>query len=94
MKRNIELHVSVSGLGVVWSSYSSQDTPTFVSSNTSWVGVSVFIDVGSVEMMSGRNVTFEMVAMTTADDDLSDYFVAIDNVTLHPCIDCQAQGIE
>ena len=92
MKSNVELQVLVSGLGVVWSSYSLQDTTTYVSSNTTWRDVSVFIDVGSVEIMSGRNVTFEMVAMMTGDDDLSDSFVAIDNITLHPCVDCEAQG--
>lgn len=88
----IELHVLVSGLGMVWSSYSLHETNTYVSSNVTWRDVSVFIDVSSVEIMSGRNVTFEMVPMMAGDDDLSDSFVAIDNVTLHPCVDCEAQG--
>ncbi|XP_019851134.1 PREDICTED: uncharacterized protein LOC109581456 [Amphimedon queenslandica] len=89
---DIDLHVLVSGLGVVWSSYSlHESTNTYISSNVTWRDVSVFIDVSSVEIMSGRNVTFEMVPVMTGDDDLSDTFVAIDNVTLHPCVDCEAQ---
>uniref|UniRef100_A0A1X7SE18 Uncharacterized protein n=1 Tax=Amphimedon queenslandica TaxID=400682 RepID=A0A1X7SE18_AMPQE len=89
---DIDLQVLVSGLGVVWSSYSlHESTNTYVTSNATWRDVSVFIDVSSVEIMSGRNVTFEMVPAMTGDDDLSDTFVAIDNVTLHPCVDCEAQ---
>lgn len=85
--RNSEIQVSVQGLGVIWSSSILEDLNPAL--NTSlWREVSVYIDIQGAERMGGRMVVMEMVL---SDVNINGAVVSIDNVTFHPCIDCQAQ---
>ena len=86
--RNSEIQVLVQGLGVIWSSSILEDLNPAL--NTSiWREVSVYIDIQGAERMGGRMVVMEMVL---SDVNINGAVVSIDNVTFHPCIDCQAQG--
>ena len=86
---NVDLRVSVDGLGVLWSTAVVEELAAIVQKNASleWQEVSLYIDVLAVEMMVGRRLVMEGVGLS------SDAAVSIDNVTLHPCVDCQAKGI-
>lgn len=78
------LQVSVDGVGILWSS----DDNTIIT-NSSWREVSLYIDIMGVQMMpSGRTVSVDMIL----DNDDIEAVVRLDNITLHPCVDCEARG--
>ena len=87
--------MSVDGLGTVWSSA----LMGVAGEPSSWQQVTVYIDVQGVEHLGSRGVVFEMVQYDDGmmgegleEAALGEAFVAIDNITLHPCIDCEAKG--
>ena len=85
-QQGADLTVSVDGLGTLWSTSVEElvDTVTLqTNSSVGWHEVSLYVDVMGVEVMNGRRVVFEGVTGGQ---------VSIDNVTLHPCVDCQAKG--
>ena len=96
LARRTELQVTVDGLGTIWN---SELAPPSSSNEEAWQSATVFIDIEGVEQLSGRGVEFEMVVyddgamgegvQETIPDEV---FVAVDNVTLNPCVDCQAKG--
>lgn len=91
------IRVSVDGLGILWSSDIKDqlgDTDTMQSLNTSssWKEVSLYIDIMGVEMMSGRMVTVDMVLSDGGSVNTAEMAAGLDNITLHPCLDCQAKG--
>ena len=98
MLQRAELQVAVDGLGTIWNS-ELEATMSPSDGTASWESVTVFIDVDGVESLAGRGVEFEMVVY---DDGVmgegvpemrsNDVFVAVDNITLNPCVDCQAKG--
>jgi hypothetical protein len=85
MMSNSNLQVSVTGLGLVW--YSGNNMVDTINS-TQWRNVTVYMDVKQVDMLKGREVTFQSITDASSEGDA---FIAIDDVTLHPCIDCEAQ---
>ena len=98
MLERTELQVAVDGLGTIWN---SQLVATMSPNEgvTSWESATVFIDIEGVESLAGRGVEFEMVVYDdgvmgegTPEMRPNDVFVAVDNITLNPCVDCQAKG--
>ena len=78
------LHVSVEGLGEVWSSGIVMTTDSLP---PQWESVTVYMDVKGVEHTDLRLLAFETVAVGEASGS-----VAVDNITLHPCVNCEAKG--
>ena len=90
--QNTTLQVSVSGLGTIWSSIAPMDdTESYANSSEIWRTASIYIDVQGTEMRPTREIVLEMVVNEVGVDNVK--FVAIDNITLHPCVDCEAQGM-
>ena len=77
------LQVSVEGLGEVWSS----GVVTATTSLSQWESVTAYMDVKGVEHMDVRLLVFEMAVAKGASGS-----VAVDNITLHPCVNCEAKG--
>ena len=89
---NSDLQVSVEGLGLLWSTIISEELAdgNSIAMNNSWQETSLYIDVTSVEIMTGRMIVMEMLGVQNIQGDV---VAMLDNVTLHPCVDCQAKGI-
>lgn len=88
----MEVQVTIEGLGSIWTSLSRTsegvDTPK-------WEREAVQIDFQGEQILNNRTVTFEvdmMEAFGEAGVDDGGYF-ALDNITLHPCIDCNTPGM-
>ena len=75
-----ELQVLVQGLDRVWSSVT---TPT---RTAGWSSSTVQIDLQDVEVMANRSLSF--LARLGSES-----YAALDNITLHPCIDCETPGM-
>ena len=67
------------------------DTLSYANSSEIWKIASIYIDIQSTEMRPTREIMLEMVVNKVGVDNVK--FVAIDNITLHPCVDCEAQGM-
>ena len=78
------LQVSMEGLGEVWSSGVVMMTTSLLQ----WESITVYMDVKGVEHVDKRLLAFEMVVAV----DGASGSVAVDNVTLHPCVNCEAKG--
>lgn len=82
----------VDGLGSVWSSV---EVSGFLPGGgaESWQQETAEVDLQAVGVLSNRSISFE-IRLTDGHDPLASSvrYVALDNVTLHPCIDCSAPG--
>ena len=78
-----ELTVHVDGLGLIWSSI---EAPLVAG----WSEQTIHIESPDVKIMENRSLSF--VAKVGSSPSL--YITALDNVTLHPCIDCTKPGSE
>lgn len=88
----VEVQVTIEGLGSIWTSLShtSEGVDTL-----RWEREAVQIDFQGEQILNNRTVTFEvdmMEAFGEAGVDDGGYF-ALDNITLHPCIDCNTPGM-
>ena len=93
---SLELQVQVSGLGSIWSSVEVSRFPpagTGGGATGSWVQESVEIDLQGVGVQVNRSLTF-MISLAEGEDVQTSTggYAALDNITLHPCIDCSAPG--
>ena len=83
----------VGGLGSVWSSIEISPGTTGGKGEESWLQQTVEIDLQAVGVQPNRTLTFEIswaegrIPVTSSEE-----FAALDNITLHPCIDCSAPG--
>lgn len=87
----VELTVSVDGLGQIWSSLLAANDP-----GNSWLREVVSIDLEAVSLLVSRQLSFRAgrvdgFGAAGMDSDLP-LFVAMDNITLSPCIDCNTPG--
>ena len=82
----VELQVKVDGLGSVWSSLTLGGN----GASHGWVYEAILIDFESVGILENRNLSFEA---DMVDGNGVVAFFAVDNITLHPCIDCSIPGI-
>lgn len=73
-----EMLVMVEGLGSIWSSMARPTVP-------GWTNLTVLIDLQDVQVLGNRSISF--VARFAASS-----YAALDNITLHPCIDCATPG--
>lgn len=91
---SLELQVEVSGLGSIWSSMEvSRFPPDRTGATESWVQESVEIDLQGVGVWMNRSLTFTISLAEGEDVQTSTGgYAALDNITLHPCIDCSAPG--
>ena len=89
---SLELQVVVDGLGSVWSSVEVSGLLPGGGSET-WLQETAEIDLQAVGVLPNRSISFE-IRLADGQDPLaySVRYVALDNVTLHPCIDCSAPG--
>lgn len=88
---SLELQVEVDGLGSVWSSVEvSRLSPP---GDAQWTSETVEIDLQAVRVQMNRTLSF-VFGLSEGEDPLATdtRFVAVDNITLHPCIDCSAPG--
>ena len=77
---------------MVWSSIAAMDDAlSYANSSEIWKTASIYIDIQGTEMRPTREIMLEMVVNEVGVDNVK--FVAIDNITLHPCVDCEAQGM-
>ncbi len=79
----VELSVVVDGLGSVWSSLTVNDQGV----GSSWLDEVALIDLESVAVLANRRLSF----VASLAEGGSGY-VALDDITLHPCIDCNTPG--
>ena len=86
------MQVTVEGLGSIWTSLSRT---TEGAEALRWEREAVQIDLQGEQILNNRTVTFEvdmMEAFGEAGADDEGYF-ALDNITLHPCTDCNTPGM-
>ncbi len=79
----VELEIAVDGFGSIWSSLSVENEGR----DMGWLDEAVLIDLESVEVLSGRRLSFT----AKAESGKSGY-AALEEITLHPCIDCDVPG--
>ncbi len=79
----MELIISVDGIGSIWSSLLAR-------TNSEWSTEVVSIDLESASLSSDRELIFS--AGETNEETVGIAYVALDNITLHPCIDCNTPG--
>ena len=83
----VELQINVDGLRSVWSSI-VVDGDT---ASRGWVYETASIDLQSVAIQENRELSFDVYMFDVfgeADLDGEVIYFALDNITLHPCIDC------
>ena len=83
----VEFQISVSGLGDIWSSVVVDGDLA----SRSWVYETVQIDLQSVAIQENRQLSFDVDMFDVFGEavlDGEDIYFALDNVTLHPCVDC------
>ena len=90
---SLELQVLVDGLGSIWSSVEVSGLLPPGGAGMSWTSETVEIDLQAVGLQANRTLSFEF-SLAEGQDPLAtvDRYVALDNITLHPCIDCSAPG--
>ena len=91
---SLELQAVVSGLGSIWSSVEVSDLSLGGSRpSSSWVQETVEIDLQGVGIEVNRSLSF-MISLAEGEDVQTSTggYAALDNITLHPCIDCSAPG--
>lgn len=93
---SLELQVLVDGLGSIWSSVEegSRFSPGRGGGVVSWQPETVEIDLQTVGVQSNRTLTF-VIGLAEGRQPGSastEEYAALDNITLHPCIDCSAPG--
>ena len=90
---NVNLQVLVTGIGIVWSSWSSDSHYTTATSKnySQWRNIAVYLDINQVDAVNERKIILEIFADNSVLDNDNQY-VAIDNITLQPCINCEAKG--
>ncbi len=81
--QNAELMVVIQGIGVVWSSIEAEGP-----AESLWNKQSIRVDLRDAAIIPNRTVSF--VARVNAGG--SSLYAALDNLTLHPCIDCNTPG--
>lgn len=79
---HIELLVSVQGLDIIWSTVEESRVAT-----AGWSNWTVQIDLEDVEALTNRSLSFVVRLGSSASS-----YAALDNITLHPCIDCETPG--
>lgn len=82
----------VDGLSSVWSSV---EVSEFLPGGgaESWMQETAEIDLQAVGVLPNRSISFE-IRLADGQDPLASSvrYVALDNITLHPCVDCSAPG--
>ena len=87
------MQVTIEGLGTIWSSLT--DSPEGLETPR-WEREVVEIDLQGAMILNNRTLTFvaDMTeAFGEAGADGGGYF-ALDNITLHPCSDCNTPGTQ
>ena len=80
LAQTAELTVLIEGLGVAWSSV---EVPRI----SAWSKQSIRVDLRDAEIIPNR--TMSLVARVGGGASL---YAALDNLTMHPCIDCNTPG--
>ncbi len=76
------------GIGQVWTSLLAT-----AANSVDWSYEVVSIDLNSVSLSSERELTFSVGQSGEGEMDASlPVYVALDNITVHPCIDCNTPG--
>ena len=78
-----ELSVRIRGLGEVWSSVEAPG-----SGGPTWLEQSVRVDLRDAEVLPNRTVYF----LVRLNAGATSMYAGLDNLTLHPCIDCDTPG--
>ena len=80
-----EIVVLVDGLESVWSSLVSPEL-------SGWASETVQLDLQDVQVLQNRSISF--LARLRGDDPayVTLTYAALDNITLHPCLDCATPG--
>ena len=89
----VEMQITIEGLGSIWSSLT--DSPEGLETPR-WEREVVEIDLQGAMILNNRTLTFvaDMTeAFGEAGADGGGYF-ALDNITLHPCSDCNTPGTQ
>ena len=92
---SLELQVVVDGLDSVWSSVLVSDFSPGGGGRgrlESLVRETAEIDLQAVGILVNRTLTFEISLAEGQNPLASTGYAALDNITLHPCIDCTAPG--
>ena len=83
-------------LGVIWSSVLVTDFSTQEPTSSEWLQESIQIDLQAINFQDNRSLSFQMnMAEGFGEaglDMLLSGYVTLDNITLHPCIDCDTPG--
>ena len=86
-----DIQISVEGLGVIWSTAVEEEFDPGVNTSSVWQGASLYIDVLGVERRESRKLFIELLLSDLSGN--TEAMALFDNITLHPCVDCQAKSL-
>ena len=86
-----ELQLRVDGLGSVWSSLTRRAGDK---TDSEWLYEAVVVDLESVGLMSSRRLAIQAKVIDGDDAAAAAMYAALDDVTLHPCTDCNSPGAQ